>query len=404
MQYLRNWGDGAVTPVVPVADFSTDKTAGAAPLAVRFTDLSTGEPTEWAWEFDGDGTVDATEQNPPTYTYDMEGTYMVSLSVTNANGSDTITKDDYITVVGGLPPVPVPDASDTVMFQYNLHHTGVTTEAGPVTSPECAWYAHTGYMNTDPLIIDDMVVSACSGNLSVNNRITGECLWYTVTGNGGIVGAGSNLGPVCYGNGTIFFPESGEGAISAYNIRTGKQLWRVSGLGGKYAQTNTPVIYEDHRIYFGNWNGNPGYYCYYDNGTECWSHAGSGYYWAGAAIIGDSLVFGGEDKCLTSLDKTTGEVIEAISVTDTFPIPDGSNQVRSSVMYDKEGGYCYFTTSSGYCCGIGFDAPTGTFRTDDAIASAYIGQTTSTPPLCTKAACMSVSDGCTIRTIPSSTA
>ena len=37
--------------VVPVASFSASPTAGNAPLAVSFTDTSTGTPTGWAWYF-----------------------------------------------------------------------------------------------------------------------------------------------------------------------------------------------------------------------------------------------------------------------------------------------------------------------------------------------------------------
>jgi PKD repeat protein len=38
----------------PTAGFTANTTAGPAPLAVRFTDASTGEITAWFWSF-GDG-------------------------------------------------------------------------------------------------------------------------------------------------------------------------------------------------------------------------------------------------------------------------------------------------------------------------------------------------------------
>jgi PKD repeat protein len=81
----------------PVADFSADVTSGAAPLTVQFTDLSTNSPTSWAWDFDGDGTVDSTEQNP-SHDFDAEGTYTVSLTASNAGGSDEEIKAAHITV------------------------------------------------------------------------------------------------------------------------------------------------------------------------------------------------------------------------------------------------------------------------------------------------------------------
>ncbi|KUG10026.1 cell surface protein [hydrocarbon metagenome] len=84
-------------PVAPVADFSADVTTGAAPLTVTFTDQSTNTPTSWAWDFDNDGIVDSTLQNP-SHTYNTPGTYTVNLTVTNAGGSDSEVKTDYITV------------------------------------------------------------------------------------------------------------------------------------------------------------------------------------------------------------------------------------------------------------------------------------------------------------------
>jgi len=83
------------TPGPPVAEFSGSPTSGPAPLDVSFTDLSTGDPTSWAWTFGDGGT--STAQNP-NYTYTANGTYTVSLTATNAHGSDGETKVDYITV------------------------------------------------------------------------------------------------------------------------------------------------------------------------------------------------------------------------------------------------------------------------------------------------------------------
>jgi len=85
------------TPVKPVAAFSASPTSGKAPLTVVFKDKSTGSPTSWKWSF-GDGTV-KTSQNP-THTYSKVGNYTVKLTVTNAIGSNTITKTNYIKVLG----------------------------------------------------------------------------------------------------------------------------------------------------------------------------------------------------------------------------------------------------------------------------------------------------------------
>jgi PKD repeat protein len=88
--------------VVPlVADFTADVTLGNWPLTVNFTDQSTGSPTSWEWDFDNDGTVDSTDQNP-SYTFTLRGPHTVTLNVTNMIGSDDEVKADYIMVIAPL--------------------------------------------------------------------------------------------------------------------------------------------------------------------------------------------------------------------------------------------------------------------------------------------------------------
>jgi PKD repeat protein len=85
---------------IPNANFVADKTRGITPFAVHFSDMSTGNPTGWKWDF-GDGSM-STEQNP-SHVYTTSGTsvtskYTVTLTATNVNGDDKETKVDYITV------------------------------------------------------------------------------------------------------------------------------------------------------------------------------------------------------------------------------------------------------------------------------------------------------------------
>ena len=93
----------------PVANFSATPRSGSAPLAVTFTDTSTNAPTNWAWTF-GDG---ATFRRHPSHTYSAPGSYTVTLTATNADGSDGETKVGYITVSpsggGGLTVTPSDD-------------------------------------------------------------------------------------------------------------------------------------------------------------------------------------------------------------------------------------------------------------------------------------------------------
>ncbi len=89
---------------LPVVDFIGDPLAGSEPLSVAFTDLSTNSPTIWEWDFENNGSVDSTLQNP-THIYPYPGIYSVRLVVYNASGSASLVKIGYIDVT---PPPPQP--------------------------------------------------------------------------------------------------------------------------------------------------------------------------------------------------------------------------------------------------------------------------------------------------------
>lgn len=107
-------------PSTLTADFAASRVSGIEPLAVVFKDTSESSATiiSWKWDFDGNGTIDSTAQNP-TYTYTTNGTYSVSLTVTDSMGrSQTKTKTGFITVH---------DASPYVDFSYRPVSTGSLT-------------------------------------------------------------------------------------------------------------------------------------------------------------------------------------------------------------------------------------------------------------------------------------
>jgi PKD repeat protein len=94
--------------IIPGADFSAGPTSGTVPLNVQFTDLSSGEPTSWSWNF-GDGAASSLQN--PVHIYSSNGTYSVSLTVSNINGSNTITKDNFISAFS--PEMTIPEADFT---------------------------------------------------------------------------------------------------------------------------------------------------------------------------------------------------------------------------------------------------------------------------------------------------
>ena len=81
----------------PVAAFVGTPTAVSVGGTVAFTDQSTNTPTSWSWSFPGATPSTSTAKNP-LVVYNMAGTYNVSLTATNAYGSNTLTKSNYINV------------------------------------------------------------------------------------------------------------------------------------------------------------------------------------------------------------------------------------------------------------------------------------------------------------------
>jgi PKD repeat protein len=92
----------------PSAKFQAVPTRGAGPLTVSFTDRSSFNPTSWAWDF-GDGGASTAQH--PTHVYSGLGGYSVSLTATNAQGSDTEVRGNCVVVINEV--IVYPDSWDT---------------------------------------------------------------------------------------------------------------------------------------------------------------------------------------------------------------------------------------------------------------------------------------------------
>lgn len=104
----------------PQADFAANTTTVFTGGTVAFTDLSTFNPTSWSWSFPGGTPSSFNGQNPPAITYNTAGVYNVTLTVSNANGSDTEVKTNYITVnnVPGCTGINYPPPSNWTLVNY----------------------------------------------------------------------------------------------------------------------------------------------------------------------------------------------------------------------------------------------------------------------------------------------
>jgi PKD repeat protein len=83
----------------PIAEFAADNIIVNYGTPVHFIDYSGGLPTSWNWTFTGGNPSTSNSQNP-TVIYPNTGFYSVKLRITNSFGSDSVTKTNYIKVLG----------------------------------------------------------------------------------------------------------------------------------------------------------------------------------------------------------------------------------------------------------------------------------------------------------------
>jgi PKD repeat protein len=98
--------------------YAPNTITGSTPFTVVFVDSSGGNPTSWLWNFN-DGTPTSTAQDPPAHTFLLGGTYVVSMTASNAWGTTTA----YMSVVVVNPSTvdftvnqPSPTAPSAVTF------------------------------------------------------------------------------------------------------------------------------------------------------------------------------------------------------------------------------------------------------------------------------------------------
>jgi PKD repeat protein len=192
---------GGGGPVPPTPSFTASPTSGTAPLTVNFTDSSGGSPTSWAWDFQNDGVVDSTAQNP-SFTYTTPNNYSVTLTVSNSAGSNSLTKTNYIAVspAGGgstLTFVPTDDAyvrsdfpdentgSQTTIRTYRIDQTSsylkfnVSGITAPVTSVKLRLF-----------VVDASDVAGAIYSVADTSWTEGTITWTTRPAVGSLLGRG----------------------------------------------------------------------------------------------------------------------------------------------------------------------------------------------------------------------
>jgi len=300
--------------------------------------------------------------------------------------------------------MPVAAAADWQQFQKDEINIGWTTDTAPIHDlPTLAWsYDVGGWVDTTPIVGGDQVfVLSAKGRLYAFNPKTGVKNWdhqcSPATGT-------FEVSVPAYNNGVVYVATSAGSAgfgycrVTALNASSGNERENITLKTTRGYQLNTPVTYADDRIYVGDWNGSADttngsgtYWCLNASNVSdiVWSYhidrVGCGYYWAGAAIVGDYIIFGDDDANVTCLYKDNGTFVDYVNVSEaTFNINNPVEEIRSSITWNESTGRIYFTGKkastprSGHAYAVGFNPTTGHFDTTDYWVT-DIGYSTSTP-------------------------
>lgn len=118
-------------PCAPIADFTpVNDLYVCEGGSLTFTDVSyNGQPTSYNWSFPG-GTPSTSSDSVPTIQYNTAGTYSVSLTVANAQGSDNFSRTNYVHVL----PAAAQYAAN--FYQEGMENTTIFTNDWDIENPQ----------------------------------------------------------------------------------------------------------------------------------------------------------------------------------------------------------------------------------------------------------------------------
>ena len=103
----------STTAAAPIANFLATPAGICAGGNVSFIDSSLNNPTSWNWSFPGGNPSSSSSPNP-VVNYSTPGVYDVTLIVSNATGSDTLT-DSSLIIVYALPVPSITQQNDSLI-------------------------------------------------------------------------------------------------------------------------------------------------------------------------------------------------------------------------------------------------------------------------------------------------
>jgi PKD repeat protein len=217
----------------PVAGFTAQNTTGCAPLTVNFTNTSTGNANSYLWQLPG-GTPSTSTLANPTVVYNAPGTYNVTLTATNAGGSNTETQAQFVSVNSG------PTAAFTA--QTNGLSVNFTNNSTNATAYSWNFGNNTSSNNLNPV-----ATYSTAGTYTVTLTASSACGMQTATQTVQIVQAPTANFSVSTTTGcgplTVQFNNTSTGSPTAFN-------WQFPG--GTPATSTLPnpmVVYSNPGTY-----------------------------------------------------------------------------------------------------------------------------------------------------------
>ncbi len=140
----------------PTANFTANITTSCFGT-IRFNDLSTNIAQSWKWDF-GDG--DTSNLQNPIHNYTAPGNYTVTLKVFNTLGSDSLIKNQYISITAPAAPGITGDTSI-------CSGTSTSITANVLSGNVADWYD-----STNAIIFTGTVFNTPSLNANTTYRVT----------------------------------------------------------------------------------------------------------------------------------------------------------------------------------------------------------------------------------------
>ncbi len=248
----------------------------------------------------------------------------------------------------------------------------ITSALTPTDSATLKWSKKLGggfaASPTAPLVVGDTLIVASGKTIYKLNSKTGDVL----QSNEMLGSLGYAVVAPTYAENKIFIQLNG-GKIQAFDFETLDSLWLYTdALGG---QALSPIVCDDGYIYTGFWNGeddNANFVCLSTKDEQPnkknekkkakWVYRSKGgFYWTEAAVTKGYVIFGtddgndgtGAESRIVSLNKKNGKLSSSLRT---------KGDIRCAVTYDKENGFYFTASKSGFVYRFKFNEETGELR------------------------------------------